>query len=105
MMEPSREVPVSLGATVNAMVPLPLPEAGDTAEIQLTAVEASHAHSGSAVTLKLPRPPPASSVAGEPSATSQLTDDGPAETPEEDSPHPPVATAATIISSIPTAER
>jgi hypothetical protein len=102
MMEPSRVVPLSLGATLNAMVLLPLPEAGDTAEIQVTAAEASHAHSGSAVTLKLPRPPPESSVGGEPNATSHRTAVG--EEALEES-HPPVATAATTTNRTTTAER
>ncbi len=105
MTVPSREEPLSLGAAVNAMVPLPLPEAGDSAEIQLTAVEASHAQSGSAVTLKLPRPPLASTVGGEPNAISHRTDVGPEDTLEEESPHPPVVTAATTTNSITTAER
>jgi hypothetical protein len=45
-MAPSRDALLSLGATVNVMVPLPCPEVGDNPEIQLTVVEASHAHSG-----------------------------------------------------------
>lgn len=105
MMEPSREVPLSFDAALNAIVPLPLPDAGDTAEIQLTAVEASHAQSGSALTLKLPRPPPASTVDGDPNATSHLTALGAEETPADDSPHPPIATAATTTNRIATVER
>ena len=93
-MAPSREPVLSLGATLNEMLPLPFPDAGDKAEIQLTEVEASHAHSGWAVTLKLPLPPPASTVGGEPSDTSHLTAVGAEDTLEED-PHPPVTTAAT----------
>jgi hypothetical protein len=94
MMAPSREPVFSLGATLNEMLASPFPDAGDNAEIQLTAVEASHAHSGLAVTLKLPRPPPASSVGGEPNKTSQPTAVGAEDTLEEDS-QPPAATAAT----------
>ena len=103
MMAPSREEAPSLGATLNAMVLLPFPEVGDSPEIQLTAAEASHEHSASAVTLKLPRPPPASSIGGEPNATSHLSAVGPSDTPEED-PHPPIATAATT-NSVATVER
>jgi len=102
MMTPSRAVPLSLGETLNAIVLLPLPEAGDTPEIQLTAAEASHEHSDPAVTLKLPRPPPASSVAGEPNPTSHLTSVGPEDALES---HPPVATAATTTNRTTTAER
>jgi hypothetical protein len=104
MMAPSRGAVLSFGATLNAMVLLPLPDAGDTAEIQLTVAEASHAHSDSAVTLKLPRPPPASTVGGEPSATSHLTAVGPEEALEEES-QPPVVTAATTMNRITTAGR
>src|SRR5262245_8006685 len=103
MMAPSREAVLSLGATLNEMLPSPFPDAGDNAEIQLTAVEASHAHSGLAVTLKLPRPPPASTVGGEPNESSHFTAVGAVETLEED-PHPPVATAATT-NSVATAEQ
>jgi len=97
MIAPSRETVASFGATLNEILPSPLPDAGDNAEIQLTAVEASHAHSGLAVTLKLPRPPPASTVGGEPNPTSHFTAVGAVDTLEED-PHPPVATATTINS-------
>jgi hypothetical protein len=100
---PSREAVLSLRATLNVMVALPLPDAGDNPEIQLTAVEASHAHSASAVRLMLPRPPPASTVGGEPNETSQLSAVGAEDTLEEDS-HPPIATAATT-NSMATAER
>jgi hypothetical protein len=95
-MAPSREPVLSFGATVNVMLALPFPDAGDNAEIQLTAVEASHAHSGLAVRLKLPRPPPASTVGGEPNEISHGTAVG-FDTVEEDS-HPPIATAATTNS-------
>ena len=97
MIAPSREPVLSLGATLNEMLASPFPDAGDNAEIQLTAVEASHAHSGLVVTLKLPRPPPDSSVGGEPNETSQPIAVGAEDTLEEDS-HPPVATAATTNS-------
>jgi hypothetical protein len=55
-----------------------------------------------AVTLKLPRPPPASTVGGELNETSHPTAVG-FVTLEEDS-HPPVATAATT-NSVATIER
>ncbi len=45
-MAPSREAELSFGATLNATVLFPFPDAGDNPEIQLTVVEASHAHSG-----------------------------------------------------------
>jgi hypothetical protein len=45
-MAPSREALLSLGATVNATVPLPRPDVGDNPEIQLTVVEAFHSQSG-----------------------------------------------------------
>ena len=95
-MAPSRETVPSLAATLNEMLASPFPDAGDNPEIQFTAVEASHAHSGLVVRLKLPRPPPASTVGGEPSEISQLTAVG-ADTLESD-PHPPIATAATTNS-------
>jgi len=101
-MAPSRETVFSLGATLNEMVALPFPDVGDNAEIQLTAVETSHAHSALAVRLKLPRPPPASTVGGEPSETSHPTAVGAEDTLEE--PHPPAATAATT-NSVATVER
>jgi hypothetical protein len=96
-MAPSRDPVLSFGATLNEMLASPFPDAGDNAEIQLTAVEASHAHSGLAVRLKLPRPPPASIVGGEPNEISHGTAVG-FDTLEEDS-HPPMATAATINSA------
>jgi hypothetical protein len=102
MMAPSREAVLSLGATLNEMLALPFPDAGDNDEIQLTAVEASHAHSGLAVRLKLPRPPPGSIVGGEPNETSHATAVG-AEDTLEDS-HPPAVTAATT-NSVATIER
>jgi hypothetical protein len=100
-MAPSRETVFSLGATLNVTVASPFPDVGDNAEIQVTAVEASHAHSALAVRLKLPRPPSASTVGGEPSETSHPTAVG-FETDED--PQPPVATAATTNSAV-TAER
>jgi hypothetical protein len=48
---------------------LPCPVAGDNPEIQAADVDASHAHSGSVVTEKLPVPPAASIIAVEPSDT------------------------------------
>ena len=98
-MAPSREAVFSLTATVNEIVPFPFPDAGDNAEIQLIAVEASHAHSGCVVTLKLPRPPPASTLDGEPNETEHFTSVGAEETSEVD-PHPPTTTAATTNNSV-----
>src|SRR5262245_41572949 len=103
-MAPSREAVLSLGATVNETVPLPFPDVGDNAEIQVIAVEASHAHSGWVVTLKLPRPPPASTVGGEPNETSHFTAVGAGDTLESD-PHPPIVTAATTNSVATVARR
>jgi hypothetical protein len=51
---------------------------GVNAEIQLTFVDASHAHSGCAVMLRDPVPPTASITTGTPSDTTHLTGLGPA---------------------------
>jgi len=48
---------------------VPCPEAGDNAEIQFTELVAVHAHSGCAVTAKLPEPPAASIIVVEPNDT------------------------------------
>jgi hypothetical protein len=61
-MLPSRTDVPSLGVTRNVTSPLPCPDVGDNDEIQLADVEASHAHSGCAVTRKLPVPPSASII-------------------------------------------
>jgi hypothetical protein len=102
-MAPSRDEGFSLGATLNAIVLVPFPDVGESSEIQFTAVEASHPHCASAVTPKLPRPPAASSVGGEPNATSHRTAVGASGTLADVS-HPPTATAATT-NSIATVER
>ena len=68
-MLPSRAEAPSLAATRNVTLPLPCPDAGDNPEIQLADVDASHAHSGCAVTAKLPEPPAASIIVVEPSDT------------------------------------
>jgi hypothetical protein len=62
-MSPSRADVASFGATRNDTSPVPWPEPGDTADIQLTELEAVHAHSGCVVIENL-LAPPAASIAG-----------------------------------------
>src|SRR5262245_45775895 len=96
-MSPSRADPPSLGATLNPTLPLPCPEAGDSAEIQLTELVAVHAHSGCAAMEKEAAPPPASTIDGAASDTWHLIGSGPAGVTVvvEDAVHAPVRTAAT----------
>ena len=56
-MSPSRANGRGLGATLNATVPSPCPEVGDSPESQFTPVDTSHGHSGEVVTETLPVPP------------------------------------------------
>jgi hypothetical protein len=65
---PFREPP-SLAATRNDRSAVPCPEAGDSDEIQLTVVEASHVHSGSVAIASDPEPPRASIIGGVASLT------------------------------------
>ena len=63
VMFPSRcELP-SLGVTRSSTVALPCPEDGDS-EIHGAPLVAVHAHSGFVVTVRVPVPPPASTIGG-----------------------------------------
>jgi hypothetical protein len=77
MMSPSRPDPPSLGETRNSTSLLPCPDAGASPEIQFTALDAVHAHSGCAATENLVAPPPASTTDGAASDTWHLTGSGP----------------------------
>jgi hypothetical protein len=61
-MEPDRLAP-EFAATVNATVPLPLPAAPEVTVIHGADATAVHAHPLDAVTVKLPVPPAAGTVA------------------------------------------
>ena len=76
-MSPSRADDPSLGVTRNSTSPLPCPEAGDNPEIQFTALDTVHAHSGCVAIDNLAAPPPASTTEGFASDTPHLTGPGP----------------------------
>ena len=84
----------SLAATRKDTSAEPCPDAGVNDEIQLTFVDASHAHSGCVEMLREPVPPPASIIGGAPSDTTHLTGLGLVLT-VEDVPHPDTRTATT----------
>jgi hypothetical protein len=70
-----------LGATLNPIWPLPCPDAGESAEIQLAWVDAFHSHSWPVVTVIVPAPPPAETLAAD-RLTWHFTGEGPVETLE-----------------------
>jgi hypothetical protein len=96
-MSPSRADASSLGVTRNSTLPLPCPEAGDNPEIQFTALDTVHAHSGCVAIDNLAGPPPASTTDGFVSDTPHLTDSGPVPVTVvvEDALQPAVTAAAT----------
>lgn len=77
----------SLASTRKDTSAEPCPDAGVNAEIQLTFVDASHAHSGPVEMPREPVPPMASIIGGAPSDTTHLTGLGLVLT-VEDVPHP-----------------
>ena len=63
-MSPSRPDSPSLGATRNSTLPVLCPEPGKNPEIQFTALDAVHVHSGWAVIEKVAAPPSAATSDG-----------------------------------------
>ena len=96
-MSPSRADDPSLGVTRNSTSPLPCPEAGDNPEIQFTALDTVHPHSGCVAIDNLAAPPPASTTDGFASDTGHLTGSGPVPVTivVEDALQPAVTAAAT----------
>jgi hypothetical protein len=82
----------SLAATRKDTFAEPCPDPGVNAEIQLTLVDASHAHSGCVEMLREPVPPTASNIGGAPSETTHLTGLG-LVLSVEDVPHPDTSNA------------
>ena len=82
----------SLAATRKDTSAEPCPDAGVNAEIQLTFVDASHAHSGCVKMLREPVAPTASIIGGAPSDTTHLTGLGLVLTVEDVS-HPDTSSA------------
>jgi hypothetical protein len=68
-MSPSRATDRGLDAARNVTWPVPCPDVGANSEIQLTCVDALHAHSGCVVTVTVPVPPLASMLGDAVSAT------------------------------------
>jgi hypothetical protein len=75
-ISPLRAAEPSFAATRYARSPPPWPETGEMLEIQFTVLEAFHAHSGCAVTLTEPDPPPASIIGGVVAVSSHFADVG-----------------------------